>query len=161
VDTRTTAPLARPLPPWPGVLPLSEAAAALRVKPDTLQKRITRRQQPSRLVGGRRQVLLTPGQWATWAQTYRPASVRPNGAGSESAPHRPGTTDALLRRLEALEQRVAELEARPSPPELTDADSRLPGSDSDSVPPWWRRVLAWLGTPPVLAAPRAPLPESE
>ena len=138
--------LARPLPPWPGVLPLAEAAAVLNLKPDTLQKRVSRRQQPSLLRGGRRLVVLLPGQWATWAQTYRPSpapSVRPNGAGAESAPPR---TDPLLARLEALERRVAELEARPASEALKAADSRpvLPAM----VPvPWWQRLASWLGTP--------------
>jgi hypothetical protein len=160
----TLYPLARPLPPWPAVLPLAEAAAVLGLKADTLQKRVSRRQQPSLLRGGRRSVVLLPAQWATWAQSYQLASVRPNGAGAESVRPRtdPGTA-GLLARLEALERRVAELEARPSPPVLPDSDARLPEPvRPDADTPWWRRVLAWLGqggTPPALGAPRAPLPE--
>jgi len=181
-DTPCTA-LARPLPPWPGVLPLSDAAAVLGLKPDTLQKRVTRRQQPSLLRGGRRLVVLLPGQWATWALSYQPPAGGRTGPGFESAPPRTGTDPEpdgvleLLRQLEAANQRaaelaglvgflqgrVAELEAqagRPSEPVLA-ADSRPdPRPPAAPAEPWWRRVLAWLGTPPAPGAGRAPSPQS-
>ena len=154
------------------MLPLSEAAAVLGLKADTLGKRISRRQQPSLLRGGRRLVVLTPGQWATWAQSYQPAPLGRTTPGAESAAPHPRTdpeTAALLARLEALEARVAELEARPSGTVLPDPDSpptRPALGDTDGPAPgwpWWRRVWAWLGqggTPRGLGGPRAPLPES-
>lgn len=183
-DTPAGAALGRPLPPWPGVLPLSEAAAVLGLAPDTLQKRVTRRRQPSLLRGGRRLVVLLPHQWATWAVSYRPPAGGRTGPGGESAPPRTGTDPGpegvleLLRQLEAANRRaaelagllgywqgrVAELEARagrPSEPVLP-ADSRPdtpPASPGPPPPPWWRRVLDWLGKPPAPAASRAPSPQ--
>ena len=125
-DTRTGSALARPRPPWPGVLPLTEAAALLGEKPDTLSKRVRRGSQLGYRTSGRSYVILLPGQWATWAQGWCPASppadvespdhqhrtdapdMRPAGAGAAPRDGAAGVL-VLLEQLEAARRETQEL----------------------------------------------------
>jgi hypothetical protein len=121
-DSRTGSALARPRPPWPGVLPLTEAAALLGEKPDTLSKRVRRGSQPGYRTGGRSYVILLPAQWATWAQRWCPApppadvespdhQQRTDATDRTPAPPRDGPAGVLvlLEQLEAARRETQEL----------------------------------------------------
>ena len=163
--------------PWPGVLPLDEAAAFLEMKPDALRQRFRRGRQPGAWRGRRVYITLTPAQWAAWAQTTEPArSVeRPvSGERLESprhhAPERTTghpaaapTTGAegvlvLLAQLEAARRREVELagivgflQRRVQELEAANEQAALPAP----APSWWQRLVPWLapGSRPAASAP--------
>lgn len=164
---RTTLAFARP---WPGILPLDEAAAFLSSKPDALRQRFRRGRQPGYWQGRRVFILLTPAQWAIWSLTS-PRSLTAERTPEPTLHHSPERTSehpaaapttgqegvlVLLAQLEAARQRAEELaglvgywqgRAQAAEEQLTSVRPPVLANEQQTlsapVRSLWRRLLPW------------------